>query len=153
MKRNAPRPRPRRRWRRRRAGGYTLIELLVVLAIIGLLVGIVGPMAVRYLATAKTETARIQMKSLSVALNLYRIDLGRYPSKQEGLAALQTRPTGLAGWNGPYLSGEGVPADPWDRPYIYQGPGAQPETFLLSTLGADGAKGGEGENKDFAVTR
>jgi len=90
---------------RRRRAGYTLVELLVVLVIIGLLVGIVGPMAIRYLSTAKSETARIQMKSLAVALNLYRIDLGRFPSKQEGLAALQSRPAGLAGWNGPYLAG------------------------------------------------
>ena len=139
--------------RRRPTGGYTLIELLVVLAIIGLLVGIIGPMAVRYLSTAKSETARIQMKSLSVALNLFRIDLGRFPSKPEGLAALQSRPAGLAGWNGPYLAGEAVPADPWDRRYIYQGPGVQPESFVLSTLGADGAKGGEGENQDFVITR
>jgi len=144
IKRNRP---------RRRSRGYTLIELLVVLAIIGLLVGIIGPMAVRYLSTAKSEAARIQMKSLSVALNLYRIDLGRFPSKQEGLAALLSRPTGVAGWNGPYLAADTVPKDPWDRPYIYDGPGAAPESFLLSTLGADGAKGGEGENKDIVVTR
>ncbi len=138
---------------RRRTGGYTLIELLVVLAIIGLLVGVIGPMAINYLSTAKSQTARIQMKSLSVALNLYRIDLGRFPTKSQGLAALVTGPTGLAGWNGPYLAGDAVPADPWDRPYIYQGPGARTGTFKLSTLGADGAKGGEGEDKDFAVTR
>lgn len=143
----------KRKSARRQTGGYTLVELLVVLVIIGLLVGIVGSMAVRYLGVAKSETARIQMKSLSVALTLYRIDLGRFPSKQQGLAALQTRPAGLAGWNGPYLAGEAVPADPWDRPYIYEGPGTAPESFLLSTLGADGAKGGEDENKDVVVTR
>lgn len=143
----------KRRAARRRQGGYTLIELLVVLAIIGLLVGIIGPMAVRYLSTAKSETARIQMKSLSVALNLYRIDVGRFPTKQEGLNALVAAPSGLAKWNGPYLAGESVPSDPWDRPYIYEGPGTQPETFVLSTLGADGLKGGEGENGDITVTR
>jgi len=143
----------RKRAARRSARGYTLIELLVVLVIIGLLVGIVGPMAVRYLSTAKSETARIQMKSLSVALNLFRVDIGRFPSKQEGLAALVARPPGLAGWNGPYLAGEAVPEDPWKRPFIYEGPGSRPESFLLSTLGADGAKGGDGENKDITVTR
>ncbi len=143
----------KRKSARRRTGGYTLVELLVVLVIIGLLVGIIGPMAVRYLTVAKAETARIQMKSLAVALTLYRIDMGRFPSKSHGLAALQTRPAGLAGWNGPYLAGERVPADPWDRPYIYEGPGTARETFLLSTLGADGVKGGEDENKDVVVTR
>lgn len=143
----------RRRPRRGRQGGYTLIELLVVLVIIGLLIGIVGPMTVRYLSTARSESARIQMKNLSVALNLYRIDVGRFPSKQEGLAALLSRPPGLTSWNGPYLAGEAVPSDPWSRPYLYEGPGDAPESFLLSTLGADGSKGGDGENADIVVTR
>ena len=125
-----------------------MIELLVVLVILGLLLGLVGPRVLGYLASAKSDTAALQIKQLSTALDLMRIDIGRYPTQEEGLQALMTQPKGAKEWSGPYLKGAGVPNDPWDQPYIYRFPGQHSQPFDLMSLGADGREGGDGENQD-----
>ena len=91
------------------ARGLTLIEMLVVLAILALVVGLVGPRVVDYLGRAKSTTAKLQIENLAAGLDLFRLDVGRYPSTQEGLPALVQRPAGLAAWKGPYIKGDGVP--------------------------------------------
>lgn len=127
-------------WLRRpvdgRQSGFTLVELLVVLAILGLLVAIASPQVLKYLSRAKVDTAQIEIKNLSAALDLYMIDVGRYPTQQEGLAALITNPGGLPTWHGPYLKATAVPLDPWGHPYQYRIPG-QHGDYDLYTLGAD----------------
>jgi len=128
--------------------GFTLIELLVVLAIIGMLAGLVGPQVVKHLGESKTKTARLQIEELSSALDMYRLDVGRYPATDEGLAALIEQPSNAKVWNGPYLRKKKVPVDPWNTPYHYAAPG-QHGKFDLFTLGADNAEGGEGEDQDI----
>jgi general secretion pathway protein G len=128
-------------------GGFTLIELLVVLAIIGLLAGLVGPQVIKHLGESKTKTARLQIEELASALDMYRLDVGRYPATDEGLAALIEQPGNAKIWNGPYLRKKKVPADPWNNPYHYTAPGEHGK-FDLYTLGADGTDGGEGEDQD-----
>src|SRR5438552_2682949 len=108
--------------RHRKQGGFTLIELLVVLAILGLLAALVTPQVLKYLARAKTDTARIEIKNIGTALDLYLVDVGRYPTQQEGLGGLIANPGGLAAWRGPYVKGNGIPLDPWGRPYQYRSP-------------------------------
>ncbi len=127
--------------------GFTLIELLVVLAIIGLLAGLVGPQVIKHLGESKTKTARLQIEELSSALDMYRLDAGRYPSGDEGLAALVEQPSTAKFWNGPYLRKKKLPVDPWNNPYHYAFPG-QHGKFDIFTLGADNAEGGEGEDQD-----
>lgn len=132
-----------------RGRGFTLIELLVVLVILGLLAGMVGPQVMKYVGGSKTKAARLQIEELSAALDLFRLELGRYPSSEEGLLALVQSPHGLeAGWQGPYLKKRVVPKDPWGFDYRYQFPGQQ-DVFDLFSLGADNASGGEGENSDI----
>ena len=130
-----------------RQGGFTLVELLVVLAILGLIVALVTPQVLKYLSKARTDTARIEIQTLGNALDLYRLDMHRYPTQQEGLAALIEPPPGGEEWNGPYLKQRKMPLDPWGRPYIYRSPGEHGD-YDLYTLGADGAPGGTGENQD-----
>lgn len=132
---------------RRRAQGFTLIELLVVLAILTLLAGLVGPRVLGQLGGAKSRTAAVQIADLEKSLDLFKLDVGRYPSTDEGLQALVSKPATAAGWNGPYVKG-GVPNDPWGKPYKYTSPAAAGGVEILS-LGADGAPGGEGENADI----
>jgi general secretion pathway protein G len=132
------------------SAGFTLIELLVVLAILGLLAAIATPQVVKYLGKAKTDAAAIEIKNLSAGLDLFVIDVGRYPTEQEGLVALVTKPPGLEVWRGPYISTKGAPLDPWGRPYIYRYPGQHAAQFDLYTLGADNTPGGTGENQDVA---
>lgn len=122
---------------RRRQGGFTLIELLVVLAILALLVGVVTPQVLKYLARAKVDTARIEVQNLGAALDLYKLDVQRYPTQQEGLQALIEAPSGVADWNGPYLRQKKVPNDPWGHPYVYRVPGTHGEYDLYSH-GPDG---------------
>jgi general secretion pathway protein G len=129
--------------------GFTLIELLVVLAIIGLLAGLVGPQVIKHLGEAKTRTARAQVEELSSALDMYKLDVGRYPTTDEGLAALVEQPGSAKYWNGPYLKKQKVPQDPWNNPYHYVAPG-QHGKFDLFSLGADNAEGGEHEDQDVA---
>lgn len=129
--------------------GFTLIEMLVVLGIIGLITALVGPQVIGYLGRAKTDTARSEISNISVALDLYRLDVGRYPSNEEGLEALVGRPQSAANWTGPYLRQRRLPADPWERPYVYRQPGKH-GPFDLYTLGADNLPGGNGEDQDVA---
>ncbi|MDA8106091.1 MAG: type II secretion system major pseudopilin GspG [Nitrospiraceae bacterium] len=125
--------------------GFTLIELLVVMVILGLLAALVGPRLFGHVGAANQKAAKTQIEMLGSALDAFRLDVGRYPTTAEGLAALDTNP-GIEGWNGPYLK-KALPNDPWKRPYQYQCPGTHGEYDLLS-YGADGAPGGDGENKD-----
>lgn len=123
------------------------MELLVVLVIIGLLAALVGPTLYQRIKPAKQGAARAQIENFMTALDGFFIDVGRYPSTQEGLEALRTRADGLGKWNGPYLAKE-IPADPWDRPYQYRAPGRNGGYEILS-YGADGREGGEGEDQDI----
>jgi len=132
----------------RRARGFTLIELLVVLAILTLLAGLVGPRVLNQLGGAKAKTTAVQIADIDKALEIYKLDVGRYPTNEEGLAALMKRPGAAPGWNGPYLKGEAVPTDPWGHPFRYANPGPNGGVEILS-LGADAAPGGEGENADI----
>ncbi|MBV9859451.1 MAG: type II secretion system major pseudopilin GspG [Alphaproteobacteria bacterium] len=129
------------------AAGFTLIELLVVLAILGLLVGLVTPQVMKYLGRARTDTARVDIQNIEAALDLFRLDLARYPTQEEGLQALVRKPPGLERWQGPYIKQAKAPVDPWGRPYHYRIPGEHGD-YDLYTLGADDAPGGTGENQD-----
>ena len=128
--------------------GFTLIELLVVLVILGLLAGLVGPQILRYLGSAKSDTARLQIEELGAGLDLYHLEVGRYPNTDEGLAALVEDPTGVRHWNGPYLKKKTVPNDPWGNKYIYVSPGEN-GVYDLFSLGQDNMEGGEKENEDI----
>jgi general secretion pathway protein G len=133
--------------RRHSAAGFTLLELLVVLAILGLLIGLVAPQVMRYLGRAKTDAARVDIHNVEQALDLYRLDVGRYPTERQGLEALVARPAGVDNWQGPYIKQRAVPKDPWGRPYHYRIPGEHGD-YDLYTLGADDAAGGTGEDQD-----
>jgi general secretion pathway protein G len=127
--------------------GFTLIELMVVLIILGLLAGIVLPNVIGQVGRSKTQTARLQIEELGAALDIFRLETGRYPTSREGLRALVEQPANLEPWNGPYLKKRAVPQDPWDRPYHYRSPG-QHGDYDLYTLGRDGTEGGEDEDVD-----
>ena len=133
--------------RRRRESGFTLIEMMVVMVIIGLLVALVGPNFIRQGEKAKLKAARAQIEMLGTALDTFRLDVGRYPTSQEGLAALRQRPFGIDRWDGPYLKKD-IPRDPWDHPYYYRSPGEGGRPYDLLSYGADGAPGGDGDNRD-----
>lgn len=132
----------------RSRAGFTLIEMLVVLVIIGLIMALVGPRVLNYLSDARIKAARLQIASFSNSLDLYHLDVGRYPTTQEGLAALVKRPPGVDVWNGPYLKGGAVPLDPWRNSYAYAAPGAHGSYDLMS-YGSDGREGGEGVAADI----
>ncbi|MFM8332804.1 MAG: type II secretion system major pseudopilin GspG [Candidatus Methylumidiphilus sp.] len=127
--------------------GFTLIELLVVLAILGLLAGLVGPQLIKHLGESKSKAARLQIEELASALDMYKLDVGKYPSTDEGLGALLEAPGTAKVWNGPYLRKKKMPLDPWNNAYHYTAPG-QHGKFDVYSLGADNAEGGEGEDKD-----
>jgi general secretion pathway protein G len=124
--------------RRRAAAGFTLVELLVVLAILGLLVGIAVPQLFKYFSRAKEDAARIQLQTIASGLDLFLLDLGRYPTDQEGLKALVAAPPSLDRWAGPYVSQRSILNDPWGHPYVYHVPGRQQSAYDLYTLGPNG---------------
>ncbi|KQP12647.1 type II secretion system major pseudopilin GspG [Pseudorhodoferax sp. Leaf267] len=130
----------------RRAAGFTLLELLVVMVIIGLLAAYVAPRYFSQVGKSEVRAAQAQISALTSALNTYRLDVGHYPTDDQGLAALTARPAGVAKWDGPYLQ-KGVPADPWGRPYLYKSPGTHGE-FDLYSHGKDGQAGGTGDAAD-----
>ncbi|SRR6266540_669541 len=138
----------RRRRARTAERGFTLVEVLVVITIIALIMALVGPRVLNYLAEAKVKAAKIQIESLSSALDLYFLDTGQHPSSSEGLNVLVQRPGAVAGWNGPYLRGNVVPSDPWGRPYIYRSPG-QNGAYDIMSYGSDGQEGGTGVAADI----
>ncbi|MFA9217095.1 MAG: type II secretion system major pseudopilin GspG [Sphingomonadaceae bacterium] len=132
-----------------KAAGFTLLELLVVIVIIGLLAAYVGPKYFAQLGKSEVTIAKAQIEAFEKSLDTYRLDVGRYPSTEEGLAALLTAPaTAGAKWNGPYLK-KGVPPDPWGHPYQYRAPGSKAEFEILS-LGRDGQPGGSGDDADIS---
>ncbi len=132
--------------RQQAAHGFTLLELMVVLAILALLGGLVGPKVLDYLGKAKSRTAIVQIAELEKTLDNFKLDVGRYPTAEEGLDALVKRPASANLWSGPYI--KEVPKDPWNNPYKYANPGAGGGVEILS-LGADGIAGGDGENADI----
>lgn len=130
-----------------RYSGFTLTELLVVLVIVGLLAALVGPLLYQRINPAKQSIARAQMEGFMTALDGYFLDVGQFPTSQQGLAVLRTKPDGAPKWNGPYLKKE-IPVDPWGNPYVYRAPGRNGGYEMLS-YGADGKEGGEGDNADI----
>lgn len=130
----------------RKAAGFTLMELLLVLVIIGLLAALVGPTLYQRIKPAKESAARAQIENFATALDSFYIDLGRYPTTQEGLKVLRTKPEGAERWSGPYLKKE-IPADPWGGQYVYRAPGRNGGYEIVS-YGADNREGGENENAD-----
>jgi general secretion pathway protein G len=135
--------------RARRQAGFTLLELLVVIVIIGLLAAYVGPKYFSQLGKSEVTVAKAQIEAFDKSLDTYRLDVGRYPSAEEGLGALMTAPPSAgAKWNGPYLK-KGVPLDPWGHPYQYRSPGSKGEYEIVS-LGKDGQPGGTGDNADIS---
>ncbi len=136
------------RARRTDQRGFTLVELLVVLVILGLIAAFAAPQVIKYLGRAKTDAARIQIERLSGVLDLYRLEVGGYPTSDDGLQALMEQPPDAEKWNGPYLRKANALIDPWGRPYIYQSPGEHGD-FDLSTFGADGSDGGDSEDQDL----
>jgi general secretion pathway protein G len=141
--------RNRRRRARRGEAGFTLVEILVVITIIGLIMALVGPRVLNYLAESKVKAARIQVESFASSLDLFYLDNGRYPTTSEGLVALAQRPGGIDSWNGPYLRSGTVPNDPWGHPYIYRSPGEHGAYDIIS-YGSDGQEGGSGTAADIA---
>ncbi|HEV7801476.1 MAG TPA: type II secretion system major pseudopilin GspG [Burkholderiales bacterium] len=127
--------------------GFTLLELLVVMVIIGLLAGYVAPKYFSQIGKSEVKVAKAQLDGLEKALDQYRLDTGRYPTTEQGLAALFTQPANESRWSGPYLKKE-VPPDPWSRPYQYKAPGEHGEYDLLS-FGKDGQPGGTAEAADI----
>ena len=135
--------------RKYQKNGFTLVELIVVLAILALLAGVAGPRIMSVFTKANGKVALTQIKDFETALDLYRLDIGHYPTSEEGgLEALNKGSSSR--WNGPYLKGKGIPLDPWGFKYHYANPGQQ-GAYDLYTLGADNQQGGEKENKDIKV--
>ena len=133
--------------------GFTLLELLVVLVIIGLLGSLVGPKLFGKADAAKVQTAQTQARMLKGALETMRLDISRFPTEAEGLTLLSTAPKDESiapRWKGPYLD-DAVPADPWGRPYQYSIPGANGQPMAIFSLGADGKRGGEGNDADIGI--
>ena len=127
--------------------GFTLIELLVVLAILALLAGLVGPQVMNALSDSKTKTAKLQIEDFGAGLDLFTLDIGRYPTTEEGLLALVSDVGGIKKWNGPYLKKALIPQDPWGNDYQYRYPGEH-GTYDLFSLGLDNSEGGDGEAQD-----
>lgn len=132
----------------RRQTGFTLLELLVVLGIIAMLAGLVGPQVMKHMGESKIKAAKVQIEDLAQTLDMYKLDVGSYPTSEQGLNALVDNPGDIQRWNGPYLRKSKVPLDPWNNEYRYTSPGEHGK-FDISSLGADGKEGGEGEDQDL----
>ena len=133
---------------RRRERGFTLLELMVVVAILGLLIALVAPAAIRILGNTKHKLAAQAIARTSEPLEMYKLDVGSYPSSEDGLQALIARPGGADNWSGPYIKGAKIPLDPWNRPYIYRSPSARADhDYDLCTYGAHGQPGGSGDDE------
>ena len=135
-----------------RERGMTLIEILVVLVLIGIVLGIVGGNFIGKGEKAKADAAKIEIGQIGQTLDLYKLEVGRYPTTQEGMQALIAAPSGVTNWNGPYWKKSTVPKDPWGNEYKYVSPG-QNAAYEILSLGADGKEGGEGANKDITSTQ
>ena len=133
--------------RRNRERGFTLIELLIVMVILGLLAALVGPRMFGKVGKSKQKAAKAQISLFETALDTYRLDVGKYPTTDQGLEALRTQPDGVENWDGPYLAKE-IPLDPWGHPYEYRSPGEHGDFDVIS-YGADGSQGGEGDDMDI----
>jgi len=131
----------------RKQEGFTLIELLIVMVILGLLAAMVGPRMFGKVGTSKQKAAKAQISMFETSLDTYRLDVGKYPTTQQGLQALRVKPDGVEKWDGPYLPKD-VPPDPWGKSYVYESPGNHGDYDIIA-LGADGNPGGEGEDADI----
>jgi len=134
--------------RTRLISGFTLIELLIVMVIIGLLAGFIVPKYMKKIGKSKQTATKAQIELISTAIDLYRLDTGKYPSQDTGLQSLNTKPGDVQNWDGPYLKKEKIPKDPWGADYIYKHPGAHGDYDIVS-YGADGSEGGSGDDKDI----
>jgi general secretion pathway protein G len=135
---------------RRRTAGMTILEILVVLSIIAMIAAVVGPRLISYLGRAKSETASLQIKQLGNAVQLFYIDMGRYPTASEGLSVLMESPAGDTTWSGPYMQSGDALKDPWGRDYLYAEPG-DGGMFGITSFGRDGVRGGTGEDTDLSL--
>ncbi|MBT5267606.1 MAG: type II secretion system major pseudopilin GspG [Rhodospirillaceae bacterium] len=133
----------------RKDAGFTLLEVLVVLAILALVAGLVAPRVMGIFGRAQGDVAHMQIQNITTATDMFRLDVGRFPSTKEGLEALVNRPAGLKRWNGPYLKGGEVPADPWGNAYSYEAP-SEGKALRVISLGADGKTGGSGDDEDVS---
>lgn len=130
------------------ARGFTLLELLVVMVIIGLLASYVGPRFFEQVSKSEVKAARAQIDAFGKALDAYRLDVGHYPTTQQGLKPLIDKPADEAKWSGPYLQKD-VPVDPWGQQYLYKAPGENKRDYDIVSFGKDGQRGGEGEASDI----
>ena len=127
------------------SAGFTLLEILVVIAILGLLIGLVAPAALRQLSGARASVVKQSIERISSVLDLYKLDVGSYPTTEQGLAALVQKPSGIGNWNGPYLKGDAVPVDPWNHPYVYRSPSERSgREFDLCSMGPNANAGSSG---------
>lgn len=133
----------------RRSQGFSLIEIIIVITIIGLIVAWAGNRIFGQGEKAKAGVAKSQMQDLMGALDLYKLDTGKFPTTQDGLKAMMTAPSGVTNWNGPYLRKAEQLKDPWNNEWIYRSPGNDNRAFEIVSLGADGQEGGDGPNRDI----
>ena len=140
------------RRRSRKESGFTLMEMLVVLVVIGLIAAVAIPQVMKLLGSAKHKAARIQLETISQSLNYYQLDIGGYPTTEQGLKALWQSPTQDVAWSGPYVRQERQLLDPWGRPFVYRSPG-QAGAYDLISLGGDGKEGGSGEDADLTAVK